>query len=50
VAKAINSVKGLSAKVSLEKNEAYVSYENEPCEEKAIDAVQKLDFVAYLKD
>ncbi len=50
VAKAINSVKGLSAKVSLEKNEAYVSYENEPCEEEAIDAVQKLDFVAYLKD
>ncbi len=49
VAKAINSVKGLSARVSLEKNEAYVSYEKEPCEEQAIDAVQKLDFVAYLK-
>ncbi len=49
VAKAINSVKGLSAKVSLEKNEALVSYEEEPREEEAIDAVQKLDFVACLK-
>ncbi len=47
VANAVNGIDGLSAKVSLEKNTAIVSYEGEPCKEEAIAAIQKLDFVAY---
>ncbi|MCR5215230.1 MAG: heavy-metal-associated domain-containing protein [Eubacterium sp.] len=49
VTNAINAIDGLSAKVSLENNEAIVSYEDKPRKEEAIEAIQKLDFLAYLK-
>jgi len=45
VANAINAIDGLSAKVSLEKNQAVISYEKNPCKEEAIEAIQKLDFL-----
>jgi len=49
VANAINEIEGLSSKVSLEKKEAIISYEKLPFKEEAIDAVQKLGFIAYIK-
>ncbi|MCR4938853.1 MAG: heavy-metal-associated domain-containing protein [Treponemataceae bacterium] len=49
VAKAINAIEGLSAKVSLEKNEAVISYEESPLEKEAVEAIQKLDFLAAPK-
>jgi len=50
VANAVNSIDGLSAKVSLEKNEVLISYENVPLMGEAIDAIQKLDFAASPKE
>lgn len=49
VANAINAIDGLAAKVSLEKNEALISYEDLPKKEEAIRAIQELDFLAYVK-
>ncbi|MBQ9608010.1 MAG: heavy-metal-associated domain-containing protein [Lachnospiraceae bacterium] len=46
ITEAINNIEGLACKVSLEKKEAVVSYEEEPMKEAVIKLLGDMDFLA----